>query len=367
MATYYVGPGGNDGSAGTSWGARKLTIQAAVNVATTAGDTVYVAPGVYRETCTLGSSGSAGNVISLIGDYTGANTSGTKGVVRITGSNNDITATRANCITATSKSYALISGFCLDIATTSLVNLTSCDHVTVSQCLLNGWGSGNSTKGVNIDGASQSTITVKNCAAFVESNGFGVDISHSSTLDNIGHVVESLLILGGAATIRVQRVGGLTVRNCTLGRASDCVSLAVALNAGQTLTVNNSIIFASGFGLRAVANDGTFVENYNNVAPGNAAARSNVTAGANSVSRAPSFDTRWFFEMINGGRMVTPFDLASYSTLVEYNSGTGAPSTDMRGASVVGTYREWGALEYDANYGISGKGVSINPIGGTIQ
>lgn len=53
-------------------------------------------------------------------------------------------------------------------------------------------------------------------------------------------------------------------------------------------------------------------------------------------------------------RAVSPFDLASYSGLVELNSGTGVPSTDLRGTAVQGTYREWGPLEYDATLILSG-------------
>lgn len=56
--------------------------------------------------------------------------------------------------------------------------------------------------------------------------------------------------------------------------------------------------------------------------------------------------------------LATPFDLASYCTLVELNSGTGAPSTDMRGQTAVGTYREWGPLEYDSTLALKARAVS---------
>jgi hypothetical protein len=47
--TWYVSPTGNDGQAGTSWGTAKLTLQAAVNAATS-GDTVLATNGVYALT-----------------------------------------------------------------------------------------------------------------------------------------------------------------------------------------------------------------------------------------------------------------------------------------------------------------------------
>lgn len=74
---------------------------------------------------------------------------------------------------------------------------------------------------------------------------------------------------------------------------------------------------------------------------------------------------RWWHALCAGGTIVSPFDLASYSQLVELNSGTGAPSTDARGTAVKGTYREWGALEYDSTLGTSGGSTLGLPIIGS--
>ena len=101
------------------------------------------------------------------------------------------------------------------------------------------------------------------------------------------------------------------------------------------------------------------VEDYNNLF-GNSTDRTNVAVGANSVAYAPLFDTRWFFEMVNGGTLLTPFDLASYSELIDV-VGTSPTTADMRGTTVQGAQREWGALEYDSSLDIeAGSG------GGTV-
>ena len=126
----------------------------------------------------------------------------------------------------------------------------------------------------------------------------------------------------------------------------------LTLTAGQTTTINNCILLSCGTALQANTL-GEITEDYNTLW-GNLTARTNVSSGANSITRPPLFDTRWFFEAVNGQRVLTPFDLASYSTLVEYNSGTGAPSTDLRGYTVRGTYREWGAVEYDSALSVGG-------------
>ncbi len=58
----------------------------------------------------------------------------------------------------------------------------------------------------------------------------------------------------------------------------------------------------------------------------------------------PLFDARWFFEMVGGGKLVTPFDLSSWSQLINV-AGTAPTAADMRGTTVQGAEREFGALE----------------------
>ena len=93
MATYYVSSTtGNDSNAGTSVGAAKATLGAGENLATTAGDIVYIAPGTYREKVVHGYSGTAADRIYFIGDpdceiFTAI----TPGIIRVTISDaNDI-------------------------------------------------------------------------------------------------------------------------------------------------------------------------------------------------------------------------------------------------------------------------------------
>ena len=50
----------------------------------------------------------------------------------------------------------------------------------------------------------------------------------------------------------------------------------------------------------------------------------------------------------SGCKIITPFDLSSNSQLIS-GSGISPTSTDMRGTGAIGGIREWGALEYDEN------------------
>jgi len=110
MATYYVSATtGNDSNAGTSIGAAKATIGAGENLATSAGDIVYIAPGTYREQVVHGYSGTAADRIYFIGDpdceiFTAI----TPGIIRVTISDSDNTATNQSnkyCIKSNGKDY----------------------------------------------------------------------------------------------------------------------------------------------------------------------------------------------------------------------------------------------------------------------
>lgn len=54
----------------------------------------------------------------------------------------------------------------------------------------------------------------------------------------------------------------------------------------------------------------------------------------------------------SGSKTVTAFDLSAYSQIVE-RAGSVSPTADMRGATVLGSQREWGPLEYNSSIAIS--------------
>lgn len=359
MTTYYVGSGGNDGNAGTSWATRKLTLNGAEDIPVVAGDTVYVGAGTYRETLTVDVSGSAGNPITYIGDYTGANTDGVGGVVRITGSNDDKTTTRSACITSSGKTYRTFRGFALDSSSNHGINAVSASNWTVENMHVQ-----SCTRAIYFE-TQPANNTVRRCVVFGSSSS-GIEFVDTSTvLNNSGNVVENCILMTtrNGNAMSVNRIGNISVVNTIAGWSSSAFT-ATNQSAGQTLTIYNSFAIFSANGMNAGAS-GQITENYCNFW-GNASNRVNVSAGANSTAYPMQFDVRWLMETVNGGNMVTPFDLASYAGLVELNSGTGAPSADLRGTTVQGSYREWGPLEYDSTLDVeagsgSGGGVEISP------
>lgn len=366
MPTYYVGPGGNNANSGLSWAQRKLTLNGAEDIPVAAGDTVYVGPGVYRETLTVDVSGAAGSPITYIGDYTGANTSGVGGVVRITGSDDDITITRLYCITTSGTfDYRTFTGFSLDLASNvSLYMLNARNSWIVENCFFQ-----LSNRHITLVGVAQNGHTIRRCHFGFTTNGqYQVQIGHSSALNDRAHSIENCIFYANPVeNIQIFRVGGITIKN-NLFVGSIGIRVAGALTAGQTETVNNCIFIGHTTGLQATV-VGEITEDYNTLYLV-ATPRTNVAAGLNSNTYPPLLDIRWFFEAVNGGRLVTPFDLGQWSQLVNYNSGLNPPATDLRGTGQIGLAREWGPLEYDPTLEIAGGGgagaVSISPYRGNL-
>jgi hypothetical protein len=293
MTTYYVGPGGNNANDGLSWANRKLTLNGAEDIPVAAGDTVYVGPGTYREQLNIDVSGSAGNPITYIGDYSGLLTDGIGGVVRITGSDDDITITRANCIAANNRSFRTFIGFAFDLTS---AQLTACSGSggnwiidkcvyqanTNSQCYFAGTGVEN---------------TVRNCFFYGYANHTSIVFSHTATVDAPGHLVENCILIGGVTGISFTRIGNSTVKNCTfMGRQVQAVNIATSPSAGQTITVNNCIIYGCSVGLNAQA-VGEITEDYNAFFSCTTN-RTNVNTGAHSNAYPPLFDIRPFFELV---------------------------------------------------------------------
>lgn len=182
-------------------------------------------------------------------------------------------------------------------------------------------------------------------------------------------LIENCIFIGGSRAINND--GGDmngTIRNNLFISNEQACYIINAISDGYAVNFNNNVCVNSA--LRAAAT-GDIIEDYNLFTAG--VTRTNVDTGAHSVTGVLAFDPRWFFEMVNGGSMLTPFDLASYSQLINV-AGTSPTTADMRGTTVQGTQREWGALEYDSTLDIEagsggggGGAVSIQPLSGRIS
>jgi len=352
MATYYVGLGGDDTALGTSWATRLLTLNAAEDAhaggtpknAIAAGDTVYVGPRVYRELLTCDVSGGAGTPITYIGDVTGQNTDGVGGIVRVTGSDNDTTATRANCITATSINYRTFRGFCFDTTTSSIIALaTSCGNWIIEDCISGGT---NANSNVFAIAGTGTTNTVRRCVFFPTKSSH-MYISHSVTVDNAAHLVEDCLFIGSGNNcgINIGKVGGITVKNCTFIGSSTGVNNSGSPAAGQTIQVNNCLFAGVTQGLAAAA-AGFLVENYNNFWCNGTDRNASVGVGANSTAYPILFNP----PILSAGYRFPWFfgELSQWSALRGI-AGTGMSADDLFGMTrtVTDAKKSWGAIQYN--------------------
>jgi hypothetical protein len=335
MTTRYVGPGGSDANSGLTWALRKLTLNGVEDTPVADTDIVYVGPGVYRESLAVDVSGTTG--ITYIGDVTGEHTDGVGGIVRITGSDNDQTATRASNIAATSRNYRTFRGFVFDTCTSNNISLaTACGNWVIEDCFIFGAGS----TILNIAGTG-TTNTIRRCIIF--GRGFGIQFTHSVVVDTAGHLVENCVLIGPARGIDTARVGGITVKNCTFIRDDlNCVRVSTAITVGQTVTVNNCIFFVCGTVLQGTV-AGEIVENYNTFY-GNGTDRSNTDTGANSIAYTPLFNPPL---LLNDFRF--PWFLGELSkwSLVARITGTGEATDDFFGLARPATAAKnsWGAIQ----------------------
>lgn len=348
MATYYVGIGGNDGNSGLTWALRKLTLNGAEDVPVVAGDTVYVGPGVYREELTVDVSGGAGTEIVYIGDVTGEYTDGVGGIVRITGSDNDQTAVRGQCVSASGFDYRIFRGFFTDSGSSYGINVIDVENWTVEDCAFFHHGDAGVARN---NGTGSLNITIRRCV-FVGNQTRSVLFYDADLEDDENHLVENCLMVASATQgqgVVSYRVGGITVRNCTIIGTYRCVQVGAALTVGQTVTVNNCTLTDSYGGVHAQVL-GEIVEDYNNFF-NNGTDRTNVNIGANSVSYIPGLCPPLLHagaSQVSGYKFPWWFGELSEWSQVRAITGSNEPTEDLRGIvrPTTAAKNSWGAVQF---------------------
>jgi hypothetical protein len=142
MANYYVSrQNGNDGNAGTSPATAKATIGAGLGLMS-AGDTLYIGPGIYRETFTDTdfTAGTSGNETKIIGDpecqYL---TTDTPGIVRVTGCGTDEIPTSGVVWDSLPVAYLWIKNLNIDGSSNNYAVQTSSTTQYWENCVIQGY------------------------------------------------------------------------------------------------------------------------------------------------------------------------------------------------------------------------------------
>ena len=363
MATYYVRTDGNDGNAGTgsTSGQAWKTIQKALgSTGIGSGDTVYIAPGVYREAVTIG--GTYSTTTYITGDPTSSQFSGVAaGEVRITGFSNDTSNTMlGTTITATSKNNLYWSNLFFQNLT-RCISATTCTGWTFDKCMMQsvkttGGGSVGSGSTVSMTtsagtplGLTCSKCIFDSCFCFYldtpkHSVTYDIGISWSDCLFNVpNNITYPAAIYTNIGAGTAFPTGG-SVINCTFIGGSTAVGMIVCEYGWNTTTpfvVKNSLNLGAGKFLNC-ATAGAMVETYNRYPN---ATLTGVTASGTSSSVGVYGMDLGYSTLVG-----LPAVYAYGSTLGSVNAGfgvsSGAPATDMFGVTWTGATPDAGAVTY---------------------
>lgn len=277
------------------------------------------------------------NAIKYIGDVTGENTDGVGGIVRITGSDNDITKTRTRCIENVSKDYRLFRGFALDLADRG-VYIEYVIHNTFEDIVLQAFDDLAFYTFGPTTGLTIRRFAFWHCH-------YCVITSADGTEDDTGFVIESSLIIGKAnvPTIDIRRLGGVTIRNNSLTACEVGINIPTAPAIGQTLDARNNTIAMCRWAIKALA-VGQITEDFNALY-GNGTDRTNTATGAGS-NTYPSLLTPPL--LLDDYKFPWYFDELSEWSQLRAITGAFEVGEDLLGFKrpITATKLSWGAIQF---------------------
>ena len=336
MATYYVRTDGNDGNTGLGAGTGQAwsTIGKALGATgITGGDTVYIAPGTYREVVTI--SGTYSSATNIYGNPTASLFTGvTAGEVRITPSGSDNAVSTSYALTATSKNNLTFRDLII-----GGINATTCTNLTIEKCLCFSTSATTSAFTFTASTNSNFNTVVKQSVFTGTVNGIQYNYRNFGSAQNVGFALSDCVLTGENAILFTDQanpfgaflLSGVNIYNCVLMGSTPFRTQQQHISAtGNTIVVSNSLIYATGTYAFQSNNNLGVTENYNRVYGVNT--RQNVTQGANT--NVASWSGLEFSQsLLQGFGPIQIFGNTFNSPNATAGTASGAPAVDMYGQS----------------------------------
>jgi hypothetical protein len=354
MANYYISTDrGSDsdgsGSATSPWKTIGKAIGAAGAAA--AGDTVYVEPGIYRETIAMGVGGSPGSPITVIGDGDGAGFAAggfatpRTGVVEVAAWTDDASpfTTSAVVLGAVNKSYVAFRGFklvggagsntysCLDLSGGS-------SNWTFEDCIFFGSTGRGFIGRLETPSATALSVTFRRCdfvSVASSATYYGLDVRSPLSASEYGLdvLVENCNFFGGAGGIRFIQIGGsgpawstgATIQHCGFWFCYRGIYIASPPSLTMPLGVYGCNFQYGSYGVVATT-AGQVVEDGDAFLSPNPVTK--VTAGAHSLTTLrPAWNLH--DERLYGGLLRPCFEPSASSPLIGAGAYGSPPAVDL--------------------------------------
>jgi len=362
MANYYVRNDGNNSNTGTgpatnqAW---QTIAYAFANMTLTTGvNTLYVAPGVYRESPTLTVTPTATNTLVITGDPTASQFTGiTANQVRVTGASLDTTTMSAGTrFNLGSKSYVTIQNFYIEQnagAASSGAIISAGDFLSIRNNVIFSYYLGGTTGSaiqVTPPAATGNNIVIEN--NILVGTAYGIYVSLQSSSSGVsGVVIRNCRISTGYSgngygivlgVVSGANMASVTISNCTISQSA---AASIYIDRGNTTDkhiVQNCIISLSSIGIQSGTSNQVTQRNNILLCQTNL---SNVATDATTIT-SDFLGIDYGQALLQGFGNLAPFGTSLNSRNTAFGTATSAPTTDMLGIAWTGATPDVGTTTY---------------------